>query len=127
MQNSLNETRSIYLQIAEMIEDSILQDALLAEEQAPSTNELARVLGINPATAAKGLNRLADEGILYKKRGLGMFVAPGAKQTLLARRRQNFLEEKINALTAEAKRLQITDEELIAMITAAMQRPEEEY
>jgi len=79
LNGALNESTSLYLQIAAMIEDQILRGLLLEEEQAPSTNELARLYRINPATAAKGLNLLTDEGILYKKRGIGMFVAQGSR------------------------------------------------
>lgn len=80
MNGNLNDSTSIYLQIAAMLEDNIVRDLLLEEEQAPSTNELAKAFSINPATAAKGLNLLVDEGILYKKRGIGMFVAAAANR-----------------------------------------------
>ena len=69
----------IYLQIARMLEDDILRGVYREEEQVPSTNELARAFRINPATAAKGINLLAASGVLYKRRGIGMFVAPGAE------------------------------------------------
>ena len=69
MNEILTQEKSIYIQIKEMIEDDILRDVLLEEERVPSTNELARLYAINPATAAKGVNLLVDEGILYKKRG----------------------------------------------------------
>ena len=71
MQELLNQEKSIYIQIKEMIETDILRDILLEEERVPSTNELAKLYAINPATAAKGVNLLVDEGILYKKRGIG--------------------------------------------------------
>ena len=70
MNEILNQEKSIYLQISEMIENDILRDVLLEEEKVPSTNELAKFFKINPATAAKGINLLVDEGILYKKRGI---------------------------------------------------------
>ena len=78
MNEILTQEKSIYIQIAEMIERDILRDILLEEEKAPSTNELAKLYAINPATAAKGINILVDRGILYKKRGIGMFVVKGA-------------------------------------------------
>ena len=78
MKELLNEEKSIYLQICDRIETDILRGVLLEGERVPSTNELARLYTINPATAAKGLGILVDRGILYKKRGLGMFVADGA-------------------------------------------------
>ena len=83
MNERLTEQKSIYLQISEMIETDILRGILMEEEQVPSTNELARLYIINPATAAKGVNLLVDNGILYKKRGIGMFVAKGASRNLI--------------------------------------------
>ena len=68
MNEILNQEKSIYLQISEMIENDILRDVLLEEEKVPSTNELAKFFKINPATAAKGINLLVDEGILYNKK-----------------------------------------------------------
>ncbi|MDL2325151.1 GntR family transcriptional regulator [Ruminococcaceae bacterium OttesenSCG-928-A16] len=125
MQAPLSGTTSIYLQIANLVEDNILKDILLEEEQAPSTNELARLYAINPATAAKGLNLLADEGILYKKRGLGMFVAPGAKTMVQAKRKEAFKSTYIQPLVAEAKNLGLTQQELTHMLAEALQEPSE--
>lgn len=116
MNERLTEQKSIYLQIGEMIETDILRGILLEEEQVPSTNELAKLYTINPATAAKGINLLVDEGILYKKRGIGMFVAPGARARILAKRKTAFADAHIAPLLAEAKSLGITINELIAMI-----------
>ena len=117
MQELLNQEKSIYIQIKEMIETDILRDILLEEERVPSTNELAKLYAINPATAAKGVNLLVDEGILYKKRGIGMFVAGGAKKTIQKRRRENFFETYIQGMLTEAASLGITKEDLIDMIT----------
>lgn len=116
MNERLTEQKSIYLQISEMIETDILREILLEEEQVPSTNELARLYTINPATAAKGVNLLVDSGVLYKKRGIGMFVARGARETILAKRRAAFAEDHISPLLAEAESLGITRETLINMI-----------
>ena len=117
MQELLNQEKSIYIQIKEMIETDILRDILLEEERGPSTNGLAKLYAINPATAAKGVNLLVDEGILYKKRGIGMFVAEGAKKTIQKRRRENFFETYIQGMLTEAASLGITKEDLIDMIT----------
>lgn len=119
MNGNLNEGTSIYLQIAQMIEDNILRDILLEEEQAPSTNELAKVFSINPATAAKGINLLVDEGILYKKRGIGMFVAAGSKSKIVGKRKSDFFDQYVKSLVTEAKSLMITKQELISMINKA--------
>lgn len=112
----LNQEKSIYVQISEMIENDILRDVLLEEEKVPSTNELAKFFKINPATAAKGINLLVDEGILYKKRGIGMFVTKGAKQTVRKKRRDAFYDNFIRSLLTEAASLEISEEELIEMI-----------
>ena len=112
----LTDNTSIYLQISQMIETDILRGILLEEERVPSTNELAKLYTINPATAAKGINLLVDAGILYKKRGIGMFVATGATEKIRSRRKQAFYEVRLAELLSEAKSLGITKEELIAQI-----------
>ena len=112
----LTQEKSIYIQIKEMIENDILRNILLEEERVPSTNELAKLYAINPATAAKGVNLLVDEGILYKKRGIGMFVTEGAKKKIMEKRKEHFYDDYIKSLLAEAVSLGITREELIAMI-----------
>ena len=119
MNEILNQEKSIYLQIKEMIENDILRDILLEEERVPSTNELAKFYSINPATAAKGINLLAGEGILQKKRGIGMFVAEGAKEKITARRKKNFYDDYVKSLLAEAGSLGITKRELIEMIESS--------
>lgn len=112
----LNSDKSIYIQIAEAIENDILLGNLEEEDQAPSTNEFARVYSINPATARKGLNILVDEEILYKKRGLGMFVSAGARKKILEKRQEIFFQEAIPDLINEAARLEISLEDLINYI-----------
>ena len=119
MPPTLNEQTSIYLQIAKMLEDGILRGIYPEDTQVPSTNELARTLCINPATAAKGLNLLVDEGILYKKRGIGMFVAAGSKQKIIQKRKDSFFETYVRSLVDEARTLAIGKEELMAMIEQA--------
>ena len=117
MQERLGDDRSIYLQICDMLETDILRDILLEEERVPSTNDLARRYTINPATAAKGMALLVDAGILYKKRGIGMFVASGAKAKILARRREEFRRVTLTKLLHEAESLGITKEELLSMLS----------
>lgn len=116
MNEILTQEKSIYIQIKEMIETDILRDILLEEERVPSTNELAKLYAINPATAAKGVNLLVDEGILYKKRGIGMFVATGAREQIVKKRKEHFYDDYVKSLMAEAVSLGITKKELIAMI-----------
>lgn len=116
MQEHLTQEKSIYIQISEMIETDICRGILLEEEKVPSTNELAKLYTINPATAAKGVNILVDEGILYKKRGIGMFVSKGAKDMILNKRKGAFYENYVKSLIEEAKSIGITTKELINMI-----------
>ena len=119
MNEFLSKEKSIYIQISEMIENDILRDILLEEEKVPSTNDLARMYTINPATAAKGVNILVDTGVLYKKRGIGMFVSAGAKEMIMKRRKAEFYENFVRAIVEEAISLGITKVDLIKMIDEA--------
>ena len=116
MKHNLNESKPIFQQIKEQIEASILNDSLQADDKAPSTNELALFHKINPATAAKGINELVSENILYKRRGVGMFVTAEAKDILLNRRREHFQEAYIQPLIQEAKYLGLEIHDIINMI-----------
>ena len=113
----MDEGRPIFQQIAERIENDIISGALPEETQVPSTNEFAAFLRINPATAGKGVSLLVDTGILYKKRGIGMFVATGARDRLVAERREHFRDEFVVPLLAEARKLGIAERDLVALIT----------
>jgi len=113
---SLEDGKPIFLQIAERIENDIIEGHIREGEQIPSTNQFAAFYQINPATAAKGIHRLVDEGILYKKRGIGMFVAEGAREKLLEKRRQQFYEKYVLGLLQEAAKLGFSKEDIIAMI-----------
>jgi GntR family transcriptional regulator len=123
MEFLIDDTRPIFVQIAERIEEDILAGRLAEEDQVPSTNQFAALYQINPATAAKGVNLLVDQGILYKKRGLGMYVATGARERLLAKRREQFYEHYVVALLHEAERLGIAEEQVIAMIQKGVSVP----
>ena len=112
----MDDSRPIFLQIAETIENDILSGTLPEESQVPSTNEFAAFHRINPATAGKGVGLLVDEGILYKKRGIGMFVATGAREQLAKKRRSQFESEFVRPLIAEADKLGISSSQLIEMI-----------
>ncbi|MEY9930059.1 GntR family transcriptional regulator [Catenulispora sp. GP43] len=112
----MEEGRPLFQQIAEQIEDSILDGSLTAAAQAPSTNELAAFHRINPATAAKGINQLVSDGILYKKRGIGMFVAADARRRVLERRRESFARDFVEPLLAEARRLGLSADDVRNLI-----------
>jgi DNA-binding transcriptional regulator YhcF (GntR family) len=106
----------IYIQLAEAIKDDILKDIYEEDMQIISTTELSIHLKINPATAGKGINLLVSEGILYKKRGVGMFVSSGAKRMILEKRKKNFYEDYIISLLNEASKIMISKEDIIKMI-----------
>jgi len=120
VRGTLNDQSLLYLQIARMLEDDILRGVYREEEQVPSTNELAREYNINPATAAKGINLLTAEGILYKRRGIGMFVAKGAEETVKQKRKAAFYDGYIKPLVKEGASLALTREELVAMLERAI-------
>lgn len=112
-----DDTRPIFLQLADRIADEVLRGIYGEGEQVPSTNELAAHLRINPATAGKALTLLVEQGVLFKKRGIGMFVSPGARAQISQDRQRAFTERFIEPLLAEARSLGLTTEELIALIT----------
>lgn len=116
MKRAFTEDKPIYIQVREHIEDQIINHQLKAGDQAPSTNQLVQFFKINHATVSKGVNQLVEEGILYKKRGIGMFVAEGARETLVQKRRQSFIEDYVKALVEEANKLDISFEEIIEYI-----------
>lgn len=105
-------TVPLFRQIAELVEDSIVDGSLPEGERAPSTNELAAFHSINPATARKGLSLLVERGVLAKKRGLGMFVEAGAREVILARRRESFAADFLVPLVDEAMKLDMPREDL---------------
>ena len=113
---NFQDERPIFLQLAEQLEEGILSGAFPEEGRVPSITEYSVSYKINPATALKGINLLVDAGLLYKKRGLGMFVAAGAKETLKAQRRDRFYHDYIEKLVREAKNLGLDAEELAEMI-----------
>jgi DNA-binding transcriptional regulator YhcF (GntR family) len=112
----LDEGAPLFVQIAERLADEIADGTLAEGERVPSTNELAAFYQINPATAAKGISMLTDDRLLEKRRGIGMFVAAGARARLLDERCKRFAERYVEPLVAEAGRLGIGTDELAAMI-----------
>ncbi|HEX4216139.1 MAG TPA: GntR family transcriptional regulator [Candidatus Dormibacteraeota bacterium] len=115
----LDESTPIFVQIADRLADEIADGVLAEGQRVPSTNELSAYYRINPATAAKGINVLTDSGVLEKRRGIGMFVAAGARGRLLQERRRRFVERFVDPLVAEASRLGITSEELLTLVDRA--------
>lgn len=111
-----NIDKPIFIQIAEQLEDSIFTKIFPEETKIPSTNEISALLNINPHTVLKGMNMLVDEEIIYKKRGLGMYVREGAVDKILKKRQSQFYNQYIAALIEEANKLQMSKEEVITLI-----------
>ncbi|MFA5152039.1 MAG: GntR family transcriptional regulator [Clostridia bacterium] len=108
--------KPIFIQIAEWLEDAILSNAFEEESQIPSITEISVMCKINPATALKGINMLVDKEIVYKKRGLGMFVKEGAVNKLMKERKNMFYESYIEVLLQEARKLNLNKEDIMEMI-----------
>ena len=111
-----DERSPIYQQIADKIKEDILTGVLGEDEQVMSTNQYAAYYRINPATAAKGFHQLLDESILYKRRGIGMFVSPDARERLRAQRRERFFDGVVAPMVAQAKVLDIPLTEVLSYI-----------
>ena len=111
-----NIEKPIFIQIAEQLEDSIFTGVFPEETKIPSTNEISALLNINPHTVLKGMNILVDEEMIYKKRGLGMFVKAGAVEKIRKKRQGQFYDQFVATLIAEAEKLKMTKEEIIALI-----------
>ncbi len=113
---SFNDTEPLFIQIAQWLEDRIVTGQIQADEQIPSTTELSQVLKINPATVRKGVNLLVEKGLVYKKRGMGMYVAENATENVRDDRRVKFYDDYIAPLLAEAQRLGLSRADLIEML-----------
>ncbi|WP_197468180.1 GntR family transcriptional regulator [Fictibacillus phosphorivorans] len=118
--------KPIYVQISEWLENEILNETIQADEKVYSQYQLAEMFNVNPATAGKGINLLADDNVLYKKRGLGMFVAADAREIILRKRKNSKLNTLVNELAREAVQLQVEVDELVTMIKDTHQKIKEE-
>lgn len=116
MDFNAQSTTPIYMQLADWLEQEILADRLLPDGKVYSQYQLAEIFNINPATAGKGLTILVEKELLYKKRGLGMFVVADAKQRIIATRKNETLIQLAKELVQEAKRLAVSDEDVISLI-----------
>jgi DNA-binding transcriptional regulator YhcF (GntR family) len=112
----MNDSQPVFLQIIELIESDIITGVYKTDDLIISTTQISKVYSVNPTTAVKAVSKLTDAGILYKKRGIGMCVADGAKEKISARRRDVFLNQTIESLLTEAKTLGISVEELVKVI-----------
>jgi GntR family transcriptional regulator len=116
MKGRFDEGQPIFQQIAEMVEDDILNGTYSEEDQIISMAQFSSIFQVNPATVVKGIALLVNDGILYKKRGLGMYVATGAKKMIKSKRRERFSNELVLKLLEEAEKLELTAEDVIEMI-----------
>ncbi|MCL1807428.1 MAG: GntR family transcriptional regulator [Oscillospiraceae bacterium] len=112
----MNDSLPVFQQIIETIESDIITGVYQTDELIISTTQISKVYAVNPTTAVKAVSKLTDAGILYKKRGIGMCVAEGAREQITKRRREVFLNQTIGRLLAEAKTLGIPTDELIGVI-----------
>ena len=116
MELEIREDKPIFLQLKEELEDCVLRGVYPEETQIPSTIELAVTLKLNPATTNRAVSLLVSDGILYKKRGIGMFVCPGAREAIAVKRHSAFYEKYVEPLIAESRNLGISQEDLVSMI-----------
>ena len=121
----IEDGRPIFVQIAEFIENEIIDGSMPEETRVPSTNEFAAFYRINPATAAKGVSRLIDDGLLYKRRGVGMFVVAGARSVLMERRKEDFYRQYVAPMAREARKLGIGRTQLAEMLRRTEHEPDE--
>lgn len=116
MNVTFDDKQPIFQQVAHIIEDDILNGTYREDEQILSVAQFSQLFQINPATVVKGIGLLVNEGILYKKRGLGMYVSTDAKQKIQNQRRDRFYKELLSDLLCEADKLELTTEDIINMI-----------
>jgi GntR family transcriptional regulator len=112
----VKDSGPIFVQIADELADQVADGGLAEDGRIPSANELAAFYRVNPATAARALAMLVEEGLANKRRGVGMFVATGARNRLIQRRRRQFADKYIRPMVAEATRLGLDQDELLTLV-----------
>ena len=116
MRCNFSGEKPFFQQVADQIAEGIFNGAYLEGEQIPSTTEISKSYQINPATVLKGMNLLVERQLIEKKRGIGMFVLPGAQERVRSARKEEFLNKEVLEVVAEAKKLGITAEQLKQLI-----------
>ena len=116
MEFNFSGEKPLFQQVADQIAEGIFNGAYLEGEQIPSTTEISKSYQINPATVLKGMNLLVERPLIEKKRGIGMFVLPGAQERVRSARKEEFLNKEVLEVVAEAKKLGITAEQLKQLI-----------
>lgn len=116
MTPSFDNNKAIFIQIKEKIEDQIVCEQLKEDEQIPSTTQMVQFYKVNHITITKGINLLVDDGILYKKRGIGVFVAKGARSMLLENRKNDFADTFVLPMLQEAEKLGFSDGDILGIL-----------
>ena len=114
--NLLNDKKPIYVKIKDWLADQIIDETIETHDKIPSTNEIVTYFKVNHITVSKGVTQLVEDGILYKKRGVGMFVEEGAREKLLKVRREEFVEDYLKPMLDEAEKLELTKEDIQQLI-----------
>ena len=112
----MNDNLPIFMQIIEVIENDIISGLYAVEGLIASTTNIATSYGVNPATAVKAVSKLTEAGVLYKKRGIGMCVAAGAREMIIRRRKEILLNNTLPSLVEEAERLGISPEQIVSIL-----------
>lgn len=112
----MNDNKPVFVQIMDIIENDILTGVYHTDDIIISTTQISKIYSVNPATAVKAVGKLVDEGILYKKRGIGMCVSNEAFDIIINRRKKEFFEIKCIEFMQEAARLNIDKESIIDII-----------
>ncbi|GHU70546.1 GntR family transcriptional regulator [Clostridia bacterium] len=116
----MNDEKPAFVQIIEMIEDDILRGTYAVDDLIISTPQISKLLSVNPATAQRAITVMTDRGMLYKKRGVGMAVTAQAREMILAQRRKAFFERAVPDFIGSARKIGVTDNELVSILTVAM-------
>lgn len=112
----MNDSQPVFMQIMETIENDIITGVYQTDDLIISTTQISKLYSVNPTTAVKAVSKLTDAGVLYKKRGIGMCVAEGARENIFEKRKETFLSSTVTAFITEAKRLNISIDEIIDII-----------
>lgn len=119
MQGEWNDSQPIYRQLRDRVAAMILEGTLQEGTALPSVRQVSAECRVNPITVLKAYQELVDEGLVEKRRGVGMFVAPGASVLLLSRERERFLNETWPDIQGTIRRLGLSAEVLLAMDLAS--------
>ena len=112
----------LFLQVKEDIENMILSGAVQEDEKLPSVRVMARDYELNPNTVNSAIGELLNADIIYKKRGIGMFVKQGVKKKLLEQRLESFETEEVENLVQQARMLEISEAKLVGLISSRYRR-----